>query len=79
MSGPDTGSPPSGPKLDRFLAYWDNAVEAVCDRLRNAVLSGDRVAHSDASTSIADLRIAHHLAHGRTVGELDRDGWPVTR
>ena len=77
MSGPDTGGPPSGPKFDRVLAYFDGLFDALMTRLGTAIFRGDRVAQADANTSVADLHAAAYIREGVSPDALDRNGWPV--
>lgn len=82
MTGPDTGSPPSGPKAlaayDRGMAYLDTAYDRLMTRLGDGVARGDRVAQADANTSYADLRAAAAIRGlGLSPDDLDRNGLPV--
>lgn len=64
MTGPDTGSPPSGPRLiNRAMARVDQAVDFVVG-VRNA----------DNYTSLVDISTASQLRKGFRPDQLDRNG-----
>ena len=71
-SGSGTGP---GRMSDRVFGHLDAVFDGVVSRIGSAIYRGDRVAQADANTSVADVRIAVHLAAGHSPEQLDRNGW----
>lgn len=67
------GGAGSGPRFDWLMAH----IDAAMTRMADALIRRDRVAEADERSRMDDLRIAWHLAEGRSVDELDRNGWPA--